>query len=243
MLKKKNQLPSSRFTEGFLHLLNRNWSHPWWQAASRTLTHVTSIESIPISWEGWHNFLSHPHFHFTISPCFLTTVGISNTLLKDKLDRSRFVLIFCKQSFPPTVFAVLLADVISQQAPKCFSSIRRSSVMHRIWGWNTCWNLSYSFTTKNQNKTKQNNNKKPKTHKPTRKNHSAWASTCSALPSATLRQCHSPKVSPDPSGKFGCPNIPLHDSEYFIHIISETLSFNIDLCNLTSVHCKFKTAP
>lgn len=106
----------------------------------------------PHSLEAWHNLLSPFHYHSTISPCFLTNIGISNILPKDKSYRSRFILIFCKQSFPPAVFAALLGYVISQQALKCFSSIRKSSVMHRIWGWNTCWSLSYSFTKRNPKK-------------------------------------------------------------------------------------------
>lgn len=81
--------------------------------------------------EAWRNFLGPLHSHSTISPCFLTNGGISSILLMGKSYRSRFILIFWKQSFPPAVFAALLGYVISQQALKCFSSIRKSSVIHR----------------------------------------------------------------------------------------------------------------
>lgn len=135
--------------------------------------------------EAWRNFLGPLHSHSTISPCFLTNGGISSILLMGKSYRSRFILIFWKQSFPPAVFAALLGYVISQQALKCFSSIRKSSVIHRIRGWNTGWSLSYSPP-------------QPKTKNARKKTHNAWSSACTALSAAILGQCHSPKATSQP---------------------------------------------
>lgn len=121
---------------------------------------MTSTGTIPISQEGWHNFLSLPHFHFTISPHFLKNVGISNILLKDKSYRSRFILIFCKQSFPPALFAVLLDYAISslqvsQSASAPLEKFQSYTGSEFYFIRMKCW-LKSLLHNKKQNKTKKN---------------------------------------------------------------------------------------